>query len=53
MLVLEGEIKFQFENSKKTTVKSGECFVLPGNMKHRCLFRELTVAIEGVYEKGL
>jgi quercetin dioxygenase-like cupin family protein len=53
MLVLEGEIEFIFRNGERTTVKRGQCFVLPKHMKHQCVFRELTVCVEGVYEKGL
>lgn len=53
MLILEGEIEFTFENGKKTVVKAGECFVLPKHSKHTCAFSRLTIAIEGVYEKGL
>jgi quercetin dioxygenase-like cupin family protein len=53
MLVLQGEIEFTFENGQKTIVKANECFVLPKHMKHSCVFNEMTVAIEGVYEKGL
>lgn len=53
MLVLEGEIKFHFEDGEKTVVKAGDCFVLPKHLKHSCVFKELTVVVEGVYEKGL
>lgn len=53
MLVLQGEIEFKFENGEKTIVKANECFVLPKHMKHSCVFKEMTVAVEGVYEKGL
>lgn len=53
MLILEGEVEFVFQNGKKTRVKSGECFVLPKHQSHRCIFKTLTVAIEGVLEKGL
>ena len=53
MLVLEGEIEFIFRNGERTTVKRGQCFVLPKHMKHQCVFRELTVCVEGVCEKGL
>ena len=53
MLVLQGEIEFKFENEEKTIVKANECFVLPKHMKHSCVFKEMTVAVEGVYEKGL
>ena len=52
MLVLEGEIEFTFEHVKKTIVKAGECFVLPKHLKHHCVFRKMTVAIEGVYENS-
>jgi mannose-6-phosphate isomerase-like protein (cupin superfamily) len=53
MLILEGEAEFLFRNGKKTIVKSGECFVLPKHQMHQCVFKTLTVAIEGVFEKGL
>jgi mannose-6-phosphate isomerase-like protein (cupin superfamily) len=53
MLVLEGEIEFRFEKGEKTVVKAGECFVLPKHLQHHCVFNKMTVAIEGVYEKGL
>jgi len=53
MLVLE-EVEFTFEKGeKKVTVKIGQCFVLPKQLKHHCVFRKMTVAIEGVYERGL
>lgn len=53
MLVLKGEIEFTFENQEKTTIKAGECFVLPKHLKHYCAFKKMTITIEGVYEKGL
>jgi mannose-6-phosphate isomerase-like protein (cupin superfamily) len=53
MLVFQGEIEFRFENGEKAIVKANECFVLPKHMKHSCVFKEMTVAVEGVYEKGL
>jgi mannose-6-phosphate isomerase-like protein (cupin superfamily) len=53
MLVLQGEIEFKFENGEKAIVKANECFVLPKHTKHSCVFKEMTVAVEGVYEKGL
>jgi quercetin dioxygenase-like cupin family protein len=53
MLVLEGQIEFTFERGEKTIVKAGECFVLPKHLKHHCIFKKMTIAIEGVYEKGL
>jgi mannose-6-phosphate isomerase-like protein (cupin superfamily) len=53
MLVLEGEVEFNFENGERATVKSGECFVLPKHLKHLCNFRRLTVTLEGVDEKEL
>ncbi len=53
MLVLEGEIEFTFEKGERVTVKIGQCFVLPKQLKHYCVFRKMTVAIEGVYERGL
>jgi quercetin dioxygenase-like cupin family protein len=51
MLVLEGEVEFAFENGEREIVRSGECFVLSKNMKHRCVFRRLTTAVEGMFEK--
>jgi len=53
MMLLEGEIEFTFEHGEKVTVKTGECFVLPKHLKHKCVFRKMTVAVEGVYERGL
>ena len=53
MLILEGEVEFAFRNGEKTIVKSGECFVLPKHQMHQCVFKTLTVAIEGVFERGL
>jgi len=53
MLVLEGEIEFRFEKGERVTVENGQCFVLPKQLKHHCVFNKMTVAIEGVYEKGL
>jgi len=53
MLVLEGEIEFTFERGEKTAVKAGECFVLPKHLKHHCVFKKMTTAIEGLYEKAL
>lgn len=53
ILVLEGEIEFTFEKGEKTVVKAGEFFVLPKHLQHHCVFNKMTVAIEGVYEKGL
>jgi uncharacterized cupin superfamily protein len=51
MLVLE--VEFTFEKGERVTVKTGQCFVLPKQLKHHCVFRKMTVAIEGVYERGL
>ena len=53
MLVLEGEIEFIFKNGERQTVKQGECFVLPKHLKHQCIFRKLTITVEGLFEKGL
>lgn len=53
MLLLEGEIEFTFERGGKTKVRAGECFVLPKHLKHHCVFKKMTTAIEGVYETGL
>ena len=53
MLVFQGEIEFKFENGEKAIVKANECFVMPKHMKHTCVFKEMTIAVDGVYEKGL
>jgi len=53
MLVLEGEIEFTFDKGERVTVENGQCFVLPKQLKHHCVFKKMTVAIEGVYERGL
>jgi quercetin dioxygenase-like cupin family protein len=53
MLLLEGSIEFAFENGEKMAVKKGQCFVLPKHVKHSCIFKKMTIALEGVYEKGL
>jgi len=53
MLVLQGEIEFRFEKGEKAIVKANECFVLPKHTKHSCVFKKMTIAVEGVYEKGL
>jgi len=53
MFVLKGEIEFSFEDGEKTTVKANHCFVLPKHAKHECVFKKLTIAVEGVYEKEL
>lgn len=53
ILVLEGEMEFTFKGKEKTIVKAGQCFILPKHLKHYCVFKKMTIAIEGVYEKGL
>jgi quercetin dioxygenase-like cupin family protein len=53
MLLLKGEIEFTFRKGEKTILKAGECFVLPKHLKHHCVFKKMTIAIEGVYEKEL
>jgi quercetin dioxygenase-like cupin family protein len=53
MLVLKGEVEFTFKRADKTVVKAGECFVLPKHLEHHCVFRKMTIAIEGVYTRGL
>jgi len=53
MLIIEGEVEFLFQNGKRTTAKAGECFVLRKNLKHQCIFKKLTIALEGVFEKEL
>jgi quercetin dioxygenase-like cupin family protein len=53
MLMLQGEIELRFEKGEKTIGKTNECFVLPKHTKHKCVFKEMTIAVEGVYEKGL
>lgn len=37
MLILEGEIEFTFEKGERLTVKTGQCFVLPKQLKHHCV----------------
>ena len=51
MLIIEGEVEFLFQNGRRTTAKAGECFVLRKNLKHQCIFKTLTIALEGVFEK--
>jgi mannose-6-phosphate isomerase-like protein (cupin superfamily) len=53
MLLLEGEMELAFEKEKRITVKKGQCFVLPKHLRHRCFFRRMTIALEGVFERGL
>jgi quercetin dioxygenase-like cupin family protein len=53
MLLLEGNMEFAFENGEKATVKKGQYFVLPKHVRHSCTFKKMTIALEGVYEKGL
>jgi mannose-6-phosphate isomerase-like protein (cupin superfamily) len=53
MLIIEGEIEFLFQNGKRTIAKAGECLVLRKNLKHQCIFKNLTIALEGVFEKEL
>ena len=53
MLLLEGEMEFTFEEGEKTTIKKGQCFVLPKYLRHRCVFKKMTTALEGIYEEGL
>ena len=53
MLIIEGEVEFLFQNGRRTTAKAGECFVLRKHLKHQCLFKALTIALEGVFEKEL
>jgi len=52
MLVLQGEIEFSFDDGEKTIVKPC-CFVLPKHVKHKCVFKKMTIAVEGFYEKVL
>jgi mannose-6-phosphate isomerase-like protein (cupin superfamily) len=52
MLVLQGEIEFSFDDREKIIIKPNGCFVLPKHVKHRCVFKKMTIAVEGVYEKG-
>jgi len=49
--VLEGEMEFTFENGEKTTVRKGQCFVFPKHLRHRCVFKKMTITLEGVYEE--
>lgn len=51
MLIIEGEVDFLFQNGRRMTAKAGECFVLRKNLKHQCIFKTLTIALEGVFEK--
>jgi mannose-6-phosphate isomerase-like protein (cupin superfamily) len=53
MLVFQGEMEFTFDNDEKAVVRANECFVLPKHLKHKCIFKKMTIAIEGIYEKGL
>ncbi|MEM0008074.1 MAG: hypothetical protein QXR89_07420 [Candidatus Bathyarchaeia archaeon] len=53
MLILRGKMELIFENGQRETVIADQCFVLPKNVKHICVFKELTLGVEGVYEKGL
>ena len=53
MLLLQGCMEFTFENGEKKTVRKGQYFVLPKHSKHGCIFKKMTIALEGVYEKGL
>lgn len=52
-LLLEGELEITFENLKKETVTKGQYFLLSKGIKHKAVFKQLTIAIVGVYEKGL
>ena len=51
MLIIEGEVEFLFQNGRRTTAKAGECFVLRKHLMHQCIFKTLTIALEGVFEK--
>jgi len=53
MFLFEGLIELTFENGEKVTVKKGQCLILPKNPRHCCVFKKMTIALEGVYEKGL
>jgi quercetin dioxygenase-like cupin family protein len=53
MLLLSGEMWLTFENGEKVIIKKGQYLVLPRYLGHHCVFRKMTVALEGVYEKGL
>lgn len=53
MLLFEGEMEFTFEEGEKATIKKGQCFVLPRHLRHHCVFKKMTIALEGIYEKGL
>lgn len=53
MYILEGKVEFEFEDGSREIVKPGTSLVLPKGLKHRCIFKELTIALESVYEKGL
>jgi quercetin dioxygenase-like cupin family protein len=53
MLLFEGEMELVFEDGEKANIKKGQYFVLPKHLKHYCIFKKMTVALEGVYEKEL
>lgn len=52
-LLLQGEMELTFENSEKVNVTKSQYFVLPKGIKHKAFFKTLTIALVGVYEKGL
>jgi quercetin dioxygenase-like cupin family protein len=53
MLLLEGELELTFEDGEKVTAEKGQYFILPKKLRHGCVFKETTIALEGVYEKEL
>jgi mannose-6-phosphate isomerase-like protein (cupin superfamily) len=53
MWIMEGKVEFRFKGGRKTIAKSGKFLVLPKHVVHRCIFKEMTIALEGVYERGL
>jgi len=53
MLLFKGEMELVFEDGEKANIRKGQCFVLQKHIKYYCVFKEMTVTLEGVYEKGL
>lgn len=53
MLLLKGEMWLTFENGEKAIIKKGQYLILPKHLRHNCVFKKMTVTLEGVYEKGL
>ena len=49
--VLEGEMELSFAEGTKARVEAGEFFVLPKHVRHVCLFKRMTIAVEGVLRR--